>query len=117
MKPMHTRLTALLVATLLTGLALPGAFASNAHPVPGVDIIVRKKPGTTAHRTASGRDGRFTVEGLEPGTYEITIEGVKPVLVTLKGRCLTGEVTTTAEGGKTTDRTKIRLTAAPCPEK
>ena len=52
----------------------PAAAQNANNPIPGVDIIVQKKPGGTAFTVAtSGRDGRFEVRvPLEPGfDYEV----------------------------------------------
>jgi len=46
-------------------------FATN-NPIPGVDIIVKKKPGGIAFTGTTGRDGKFSCK-LEKGSYELTL--------------------------------------------
>ncbi|MDP1814187.1 MAG: carboxypeptidase-like regulatory domain-containing protein [Leadbetterella sp.] len=45
-------------------------FAANDY-IPGVDIIVKKKPGDIALTSQTGRDGKFSFK-LEEGNYELT---------------------------------------------
>jgi hypothetical protein len=72
---MKALVLAALGAVMALILTVEPAAAQNANnPIPGVDIIVQKKPGGTAFTVAtSGRDGRFeTRVPLEPGfDYEI----------------------------------------------
>lgn len=66
------------IAALTLSLALPQsivpAFAQN-KPVKGVDIIVKKNPGSSAHRATTNREGRFRVVAKEAGSYSITANG------------------------------------------
>lgn len=52
------------------------AFSSNmvfaSEYIPGVDIIVKKKPGGIAFTGKTGRDGKFSAK-LEEGNYELTL--------------------------------------------
>ena len=62
------------------------AMASN-NPIPGVDIIVRSKPGGIAIQVKTGADGTYKFTGLAPGTYDLIIPGqpVKSVTVGTDG--------------------------------
>jgi hypothetical protein len=63
---------------LLLGLALllPGAPAlAAANPIPGVDIIVRKKPGGIPITIPTGADGTYQFKGLAPGNYDLFVGG------------------------------------------
>ncbi len=61
------------VATALC-LALSAAPAlAGSEPIPGIDIIVQKKPGGQALRVAtSDREGRFVARIAEPGEYTLS---------------------------------------------
>ena len=76
---MKLTLTATRVA-LLAALFL-GLFAGHASaqgrqtfPIPGVDIIVRKKPGGNAMRVTPGQTGTFVFEHLAAGQYTLSVE-------------------------------------------
>jgi hypothetical protein len=46
---------------------------ASVEPVPGIDIIVKKKPGNVAIPSGTtGKDGKFKTAQLEPGVYAIT---------------------------------------------
>ena len=62
------------------------AMASN-NPIPGVDIIVRKRPGGIAIQVKTGADGAYKFTRLAPGTYDLIITGqpVKSVAVGTDG--------------------------------
>jgi len=54
--------------------------ASAGEPIPGVDVIVRKCPGSCPGgsivvHTQTGTHGSFEFKMLEPGRYEIDIDG------------------------------------------
>ena len=50
------------------------AMAGN-NPIPGVDIIVRSKPGGIAIQVKTGADGTYKFTGLAPGTYDLSTAG------------------------------------------
>ena len=58
------------------------AMAAN-NPIPGVDIIVRSKPGGIAIQVKTGADGTYKFTGLAPGTYDLIIPGQPVKLVTV----------------------------------
>ena len=85
------------VPTIAVGLAL--ALSSSAamaaiDPIPGVDIIVRKRPGGIALKVKTGADGTYKFTGLASGNYDLIIPGqpVKSVTVSVSG-VLSGIVT------------------------
>ena len=45
---------------------------ASGKPIPGVDIIVRKKPGGIIATVVSDERGRFSVVVLEPGRYTVS---------------------------------------------
>ena len=47
------------------------AFAA-INPIPGVDIIVKKKPGNIAIHATTDSTGKFSINKLTPGTYTLT---------------------------------------------
>ena len=47
------------------------AVAQQIQPVPGIDIIVKKKPGNVAFQGGSGTNGQFKISGLGTGTYTV----------------------------------------------
>ena len=76
---MKLTLTATRVA-LLAALFL-GLFAGHAsaqgrqdYPIPGVDIIVRRKPGGKALHATPGQTGTFVFEHLAAGQYTLSVE-------------------------------------------
>lgn len=58
------------------------AMATNS-PIPGVDIIVRKRPGGIAIQVKTGADGTYKFTQLAPGTYDLLIPGQPVKLVTV----------------------------------
>ncbi len=58
-----------------------------AEIIPGIDIIVQKKPGGSAIQVKTGADGTYRFTGLAPGTYDLLIPGqpVKSVTVGTDG--------------------------------
>lgn len=52
---------------------LPSSVFATNDPIPGVDIIVRKKPGGSAIKATTDMDGNFTFAKLEPGKYVLTV--------------------------------------------
>lgn len=64
----------LLIAVFaLTTVCAPNAFSNAVKPVGGIDVIVKKTPGTAARQTAkSNADGTFSVNVSAPGTYTIS---------------------------------------------
>ena len=66
------------------------------NPIPGVDIIVRKKPGGIAIQVKTGADGTYKFTQLAPGTYDLATAGQPPQLVivgtdgTLGGKLMKG---------------------------
>ena len=54
-----------------------------ADIIPGVDVIVRKKPGGIAIQVKTGADGTYKFTGLAPGTYDLIIPGQPVKLVTV----------------------------------
>ena len=76
------------------------AMASN-NPIPGVDIIVRSKPGGIAIQVKTGADGTYKFTRLAPGTYDLLIPGqpVKSVAVGTDGT-LGGKLMRNPDGTK-----------------
>jgi hypothetical protein len=64
----------LLAQRAVVGTAAPVA-AMAINPIPGVDVIVKKKPGGTVVRTKSDGSGSFSLDTLAPGNYELEFEG------------------------------------------
>ena len=68
----------------------------SINPIPGVDIIVRSKPGGIAIQVKTGADGTYKFTGLAPGTYDLATAGQPPQLVivgsdgTLGGKLMKG---------------------------
>jgi hypothetical protein len=68
------------------------AFASNT-PIPGIDVVVKKKPsGTAVTRATTDAKGEITIKELPAGQYTVVLSG-KP-------------------GGKGTESAKIKGTTA-----
>ena len=55
----------------------------SINPIPGVDIIVRSRPGGIAIQVKTGADGTYKFTGLAPGTYDLLIPGQPVKLVTV----------------------------------
>lgn len=57
-------------------LAFSGTSALAANdPIPGIDIIVQKKPGGIAITSPTGPDGTYKFRGLTPGQYDLSVQG------------------------------------------
>ena len=66
--------------TVVMGLALllPSVAALAADPIPGIDIIVQKKPSKTGDPiivAPTGTDGAYQVKGLTAGNYDLSVGG------------------------------------------
>jgi hypothetical protein len=58
--------------------------AENAHPIPGIGIVVKRNPGTSAERAIPvGGDGNALIPSdLEDGSYDLTIRIPRSSLAT-----------------------------------
>ncbi len=79
-----------MILSAVFGVVLFGFGFANfamAEIIPGVDIIVQKKPGGSAIQVKTGADGTYRFTGLAPGTYDLLIPGqpVKSVTVGTDG--------------------------------
>lgn len=81
MKNRSSVLRLLAVATAFIGLLTSqvSAQASN-QPIPGIDVVVQKKPSGSAIRAITDKEGGFVFAGLKAGDY--TIEVVVPPKLT-----------------------------------
>ena len=88
-----------MILSAVFGVVLFGFGFANfamAEVIPGVDIIVRKKPGGIAIQVKTGADGTYKFTRLAPGTYDLSTAGQPPQLVivgpdgTLGGKLMKG---------------------------
>ena len=73
-----------MILSAVFGVVLFGFGFANfamASVIPGVDIIVRKKPPGKAIQVKTGADGTYKFTGLAPGTYDLSTAGQPPQLV------------------------------------
>ena len=73
-----------MILSAVFGIVLFGFGFANfamASVIPGVDIIVRKKPPGKAIQVKTGADGTYKFTGLAPGTYDLSTAGQPPQLV------------------------------------
>ena len=68
---------------VLFGFGFANFAMASISPIPGVDIIVRSKPGGIAIQVKTGADGTYKFTGLAPGTYDLIIPGQPVKLVTV----------------------------------
>jgi len=74
---MKTTTAALTILAVAITILLPNnAFASN-NPIPGIDVVVKKKPAGNAMKTSTDKTGKFAFSKLEAGTYLVTITPAK----------------------------------------
>ena len=66
---------------VLFGFGFANFAMAGSNPIPGVDIIVRKRPGGIAIQVKTGADGTYKFTGLAPGTYDLATAGQPPQLV------------------------------------
>lgn len=86
------------IAALCAALAAGGMGKASAEAtqgtIPGIGIVVKKNPGGGAHRAMSNQDGRYDFKDLEPGSYNLLIDGQPPRTVEVgKDGRLSGVVT------------------------
>ena len=88
-----------MILSAVFGVVLFGFGFANfamAEEIPGIDIIVQKKPGGSAIQVKSGADGTYKFTRLAPGTYDLSTAGQPPQLVivgsdgTLGGKLMKG---------------------------
>lgn len=63
------------MTTTPTGPAKPQPNYSN-NPIPGIDVVVQKKPAGNAIKQTTGGDGQTTFGQLEAGTYDVALPKV-----------------------------------------
>jgi len=99
----------LLIAVLsLSTLFVPSAFANATTPVKGIDVIVRKNPGTAARQHVTvNADGSANVNLSASGKYTITYADGP-----MKGKVLwSGEVRKPQSVSAKVDRAYLKTTA------
>ncbi len=88
-----------MILSAVFGVVLFGFGFANfamAEEIPGIDIIVQKKPGGSAIQVKTGADGTYKFTRLAPGTYDLSTAGQPPQLVivgsdgTLGGKLMKG---------------------------
>lgn len=62
-----------ILAVVFLGLLQSRASAAN-NPIPGVDIIVQKKPGGQAMRATTDKEGKFVFASLAAGDYWLVVQ-------------------------------------------
>ena len=71
---------------------------ANGDPVPAVQITASQGPETDAHVAETGNDGRYSIDGLTPGAYQVSrqrVPGSRPAGVASKAATVReGEATT-----------------------
>ena len=92
-----------MILSAVFGVVLFGFGFANfamAEVIPGVDIIVQKKPGGIAIQVKTGADGTYKFTGLAPGTYDLIIPGQPVKLVTVSTDGTLGGVLSREPDGK-----------------
>ncbi len=84
MKITHAAAKVAVIAAVFLGLREGSASAPN--PIPGIDIIVQKKPDGRAMHAATDKAGRFAFDNLEAGTYQLqaTVPQTKAPIITTR---------------------------------
>ncbi len=108
---------ATLAALALVVVPMTGASASN-EPIPGIDVVVKKKPPKAQPlQVKTDAGGQFVLKDLEPGTYTLQIDG--PVLTRVLASTATKSPTPTVQlliGLLLPAVQKSRETSAPAPQ-
>ena len=60
------------IAAVLLGL-LQGRASAASNPIPGIDIIVRKNPGSVSLTATSDKSGHFAFANLKAGKYKLSV--------------------------------------------
>lgn len=68
-----SKMQAVLAAAVASVLVIEPAIAQN-NPIPGIDVVVKKKPSGTALHVITDKGGRFVVRGLAAGAYTISLQ-------------------------------------------
>jgi len=72
MKTTSTFFRTTVVIAALICLLVSQAFATGDSPIPGIDVVVRWKPGGTAI-TTTNKSGKATSRKLTPGSYAVSM--------------------------------------------
>ena len=72
MKITHAAAKVAVIAAVLLGL-MEGRASAISDPIPGIDIIVRKTPGSVAVHATTDKSGKFAFDNLKAGTYELQV--------------------------------------------
>lgn len=99
-------------ATALLAAGAPSPAWANSNPIIGIGVVVKKNRPPVKHRAITDQDGRYEFKDLEPGTYDLLIDGEPPrqVEVGKDGR-LSGVVTRPAKAMD--PRGAVKLQGAP----
>lgn len=74
MKTMPTATKLMAVAAVFIGLLASHASAqTQTNPIPGIDVVVHKKPTGNGIKATTDKEGRFSFEGLKAGDYTIGV--------------------------------------------
>ena len=72
MKIKHAAAKVAVIAAVLLGL-MEGSAPAVSDPIPGIDIIVRKTPGSEIIKATTDKAGHFAFNNLGVGTYELQV--------------------------------------------
>jgi hypothetical protein len=56
-----------------TTASIQGTIVDDSGPLPGATIVAKDTQSGFLFESVAGADGSFTLSGLRPGTYEITV--------------------------------------------
>ena len=64
-------------ATALLAASAPGTTWANSS-IPGIGVVIKKNKPPVKHMAETDQDGRYDFKDLEPGAYDLLIEGQPP---------------------------------------
>ena len=100
--------------TMAEGGTINGTVDSGSSPVNGATVVAVPEGSTTpAGEASTGADGSYSIAGLAPGTYDLSVSAPGDAPTVLTGESVTAGTTTTAIASLEASGASLTLSLAP----